>query len=62
MDKVVKMLPLEESDRADFEYYAGLTPQERLNILIDLVTSQGTLIGTIKRLIRIRPIAESEEG
>jgi hypothetical protein len=37
MEKVVRVFSsFEEADEADARYYASLTPEERLRILIDL--------------------------
>lgn len=41
MEKVVhKFSSFEESDQATRRYYASLTPEQRLDILLDLIASQ----------------------
>lgn len=53
----------EAADRADDEYYASLTPQERLEILLDLIASHQELLGdTAKRLERVHRVVELSES
>jgi hypothetical protein len=35
----------EEADRADVEYYAALSPEERLSVLLDLVSRYRESLG-----------------
>jgi hypothetical protein len=49
----------EAAERADDEYYAGLAPQERLGILLDLVAAYRESTGeTSTRLERVRRVTE----
>jgi hypothetical protein len=53
----------EAADRADDEYYASLTPKERLDILLDLIASYQELLGdTAKRLERVHRVVELAES
>ena len=53
----------EAADGADDEYYASLAPQERLDILLDLIASYQELLGdTAKRLERVHRVVELAEG
>lgn len=52
-----------ESDRADERYYAALSPQERLNILLSLITRQQELTGeTPTRFERVYRVTERSRG
>ncbi|GEM_PF-6419565 len=55
---VSKFNSFEEAEDADIKYYAGLTFEERLEILISLIGNNGT----IERSVRIYPITKSEES
>ena len=57
---VRKFDSFEEADRADDEYYVSLSPQARLDILLELVgREQVGDIGRLKRVCRIIPLRES---
>jgi hypothetical protein len=46
MERVVRRFDsFEEADRAEAEYYAALTPAQRLEILLDLVASYRESLG-----------------
>jgi hypothetical protein len=58
VERVVQVFrSLEEADRADDQYYADLTPAERLEILLDLVeryrSSLGEAAEPIERVCRV---------
>jgi hypothetical protein len=53
----------EEADQADLEYYASLTPAERVDILLALIQSYRESLGeTAERLERVHRIVELSEG
>lgn len=64
MEKVVKVFSsFEEADRADDEYYASLTPQERVDILLDMIAAYRESLGeTGQRLERIYRVVELSES
>lgn len=53
----------EAADRADDEYYAGLAPHERLEILLDLVAayreSTGETSARLERVCRVTEFSRS---
>lgn len=54
-----------EADEADRNFYASLTPQERLDILLDLILSSGTREQTgetAEGFERVYRIAELRSG
>ena len=55
-----KVSSFEEADSADDEYYLSLTPQERLQIFIQLIGHAEDKDGIVERCVRIYPITESE--
>lgn len=64
MDKVVKMFDsFEEADRADVEYYASLTPQQRVDLLLDIVAAYRESLGEagqrFERVYRVVKLSES---
>jgi hypothetical protein len=47
------------ADEADETYYAGLSPQERLDILLDLITNYQESLGeTATRLERVYQVVD----
>lgn len=60
MDLPVKRYDsLAEADEADRRYYASLTPEERLEILLDLIaTYRSNFLGTSERLERVYRVDE----
>lgn len=60
MDKIVTVFSsLEAADRADVEYYARLTPAERLQILLELVARyQESLPDAARGFARVYRIVE----
>lgn len=55
MERVVEFLTPDEADRRDREYYASLTPQERLEIQALLIKNY---YGFASRLERVLTVAE----
>lgn len=54
---------LADADRAEEEYYASLTPSERVEILLDLIQQYRTSVGeTAERFERVCRIAQLSEG
>lgn len=60
MDRVVRTFrSFEDADEADDEFYADLTPNERLDILLTLVERQRSVLGkAANRLERVHCIIE----
>lgn len=60
MDRVVKVLrSFEEADEADDQFYAELAPQERLEMLLELIDRHRSELGeTASRLARVYRITE----
>lgn len=64
MKKVPKVFrSFEEADRADEEYYASLTPQQRVDLLLDMVAAYRKTLGEtgdrIERVYRVVKLSES---
>ena len=52
-----------DADRADEEYYAGLAPQERVDILLELIERYRSSLGQpAERFERVCRVAELAEG
>ncbi|HVJ91424.1 MAG TPA: hypothetical protein VM580_16590 [Labilithrix sp.] len=64
MDKSVQVFhSFEEAERADEAYYASLTPQERVDLLLDLVASYRESMGeAAARFERVCRVIELERG
>ena len=64
MDKVFQIFhSFEDADRADEAYYAGLTPQERVDILLDLIASYKESLGeAAARFERVYRVIELPRG
>jgi len=64
MEKVLKVFgSFEEADQADDEYYASLTPQERVDILLDMIAAYRESLGeTEQRLERVYRVIELSES
>lgn len=58
MEKVVRIFK-SHAEAADHEFFAALTPTERLAILLELIGWDDPDAATIERSVRIRPLAES---
>jgi hypothetical protein len=52
-----------DADRADDAYYASLSPQERVDLLLDLIAryqeSLGEAASRLERVCRVVPLAQS---
>jgi len=63
MEREVRIFDsFEEAERADAEYYAGLTPKERVDILLDLVQSYRRSLGVADRFERVSRITDLQES
>ena len=64
MERVAKVFhSFEEADQADEEYYANLTPQERLDILLDLIEQHRSSLGQPEKgFERVYRITELSQG
>ena len=64
MEKVLKVFgSFEEADQADDEYYASLTPQQRVDILLDMIAAHRESLGeTEQRLERVYRVIELSES
>jgi hypothetical protein len=59
VEKVVrKFNSFQEADEATLNYYASLTPEQRLQLLLDLIMPEDPNEGTIQRSVRIYPLTE----
>jgi hypothetical protein len=60
MDRQVQVFnSFEDADRADDQFYAELSPEQRLEMLLELVEQHRSLLGeTASRLERVHHIAE----
>ncbi|MBK9263853.1 MAG: hypothetical protein IPM54_29120 [Polyangiaceae bacterium] len=64
MDRSIQVFrSFEEADEADVAYYAGLTPQERLDILLNLIANYQESLGeAATRFERIYQVVELEQS
>jgi len=64
MDRTIRRFEsLQEADDADMEYYASLTPEERLNILLELIESGRSNLGEdSERFERVYRVDELSRG
>jgi len=60
MDRVVQIFrSFEDADEADDQFYANLTPEERLDILLELIERHRSALGeTASRFERVHNFAE----
>jgi hypothetical protein len=60
VDRVAKVLKgFEQADEADDEFYAHITPQERLDILLELIERYRSDLGeAASRLERVHRVTE----
>lgn len=62
MEKVVrKFRSFDEADKADDDYYRGLSGNEKLQILLDLIMPENPHAAVIERSARVHPLTEHEE-
>ena len=61
-DRSIRVLDsLDESDQADSAYYHSLTPEQRVDILLDLIARYSEAQGEAsKRLARVHRVVELE--
>jgi hypothetical protein len=53
----------DEADRADEEYYARLTPEERLDILLEIIEQYRSSLGeAAERFERVHRVVELARG
>jgi hypothetical protein len=64
MDKIgEKFASLSDADRAEDEYYKSLTPNERVDILLQLIAQYGHLFdGTSEGFVRVFKLTSLEES
>jgi hypothetical protein len=63
MEKVVrKFESWEAADEADLEYWAGLSGDEKLAILLDLIAPENPDEAVIQRCARVYPLGEGSRG
>jgi hypothetical protein len=64
MDRVAQVFDsFDKADRADDEYYAGLTPEERLDILLEMIERYRSSLGAAaERFERVHRIVELSRG
>ena len=63
MEKVVRTFRnFEEAEEADYAFYSELTPEQRLEILGQLLSLIQEDHGAIQRSARVYPLAHGEEG
>ena len=62
MEKVVrKFRSFEEADNADYEYFRGLSGNEKLQLLLDLIMTENPDAATVERFARVHPLTEHKE-
>lgn len=64
MEKVLRVFnSFESADEADDEYYASLTPQQRVDLLLDMIAayreSTGETSERLERVYRVVRLSES---
>jgi len=64
MEKVLKVFSsFEEAERADEEYYASLSPQQRVDLLLDLIAAYRESLGEagqkFERVYRVVELSKS---
>ncbi len=64
MDRVAQVFSsFDEADRADDEYYASLTPQQRLDILLEIIEQYRSSLGeAAERFERVHRVVELSRG
>jgi hypothetical protein len=64
MDRVAQVFDsFEEAERADDEYYASLTPEERVDILLEMIERYRSSLGeAAERFERVHRIVELSRG
>ena len=64
MDRVFKKFDnFAEADRAEDQYYMEMSPNKRVELLLELVSQYGTIFGEssegFERVFRVAPLEES---
>jgi hypothetical protein len=64
MEKVFRVFrSFDEAERADDEYYASLSPQERVDLLLEMIAAYRESLGEteqgLKRVYRVVELSES---
>lgn len=63
MERVIRVFDsFEDADQADREYYASLTPQQRLEILFDLISRYSDDASNQQGFARVYRIVELASG
>ena len=63
MEKVVKKFESwQAADEADLEYYAQLSGDEKLQILLELILPENPDEAIIERSARVYPLGQGERG
>jgi hypothetical protein len=63
MDFVARVFDnFEDADRADADYYAGLSPKERVDTLLDLIENYRRSLGSADRFERVCRVIDSQES
>jgi len=64
MERIVQIFgSFDAADQSDDQFYADLTPQERLDLLLELVARHRSALGeSAERLERVHRVVELSEG
>jgi hypothetical protein len=63
MDRVVRVFnSFEDAEQADRQEYAQMTPQERLDLLLDLIKIYSDNAANQQRLARVHRVVELSPG
>jgi WSTF/HB1/Itc1p/MBD9 motif protein len=64
MERIAQVFPsFDAADQADDQFYADLTPQERIELLLELVERyRSTLGASAERLERVHRVVELSQG
>ena len=64
MERVAQVFrSFEEAERADDEYYASLTPEQRLDVLLEMIERYRSSLGeAAERFERVHRIVELSRG
>jgi hypothetical protein len=55
---IVKKISLKDADNEEFKHYAGLTPRKRIQILLEILKTQGIHGEAMERTISVKPLNE----
>ena len=63
MEHVIEVFDsFEEAEKADDLYYASLSPQERLNLVLELVSEHGEAMGVGKEIEKVFRVVDLHES